>query len=305
MQRVIMTGGNGFIGSHLAANLVASGVEVHAIANENQQRLASLLPPRQIHVLGASPYEAADLVCRLQPDTIFHLAAVYAEPQTIDCIAGMVEGNLALGTALLFGASRCDRPAAFINTGTFWQFSETGAYAPNTVYAATKQAFQDILFFYEQKRFVSAVTLILYDTFGAGDTRAKLWASLLRQSPGASVPLSEGHQLLELVAIDDVVRAFTHAAHLLAAGHPLDPIYAIRSGRSVTLKQMVLDLNRRADLNLDLQWGANPYWEGQVFTPWQGPMLPGWAPEVDVLEEMLRLAALHRPQPEIPEVVPG
>ncbi len=294
MRRVILTGGNGFIGSHLVETLVAAGVEVHAVANANHQKLDTLLPTEQIHVIRQSPYAAAELVTRLQPDAIFHLAAVYEEPVSIQCIAEMVDGNLALGTALLFGASRCANPAVFVNTGTYWQFDVKGEYTPNTVYAATKQAFQDLLFFYERKGFVSAVTLILYDTFGPGDTRSKLWAHLLAQPRGTTIDLSEGLQGIELVAIEDVVRAFQQAAHLLHIGTPLEPVYCVRSQNRRTLKEMVEELNRRGEMQLTLQWGHKPYWEGQVLEPWLGPQLPGWSPRISVIDALVS-QALNRP----------
>ncbi len=305
MRRVILTGGNGFVGSHLVETLVAAGVEVHAVANANHQKLDTLLPPEQIHVIRQSPYAAAELVTRLEPDAIFHLAAVYEEPLSIQCVAEMVDGNLALGTALLFGASRCARPAIFVNTGTYWQFDVNGNYAPNTVYAATKQAFQDLLFFYERKGFVSAVTIILYDTFGRGDTRSKLWAHLLAQPPGTAVDLSEGRQGIELVAIEDVVDAFLQAARLLSTGTPLDPIYCVRSGKRGTLKDMVEELNHRGNMQLDLRWGHKPYWEGQVLDPWLGPQLPGWSPRVSVIDALVAQARSRSFLPAIPSTSQG
>ena len=305
MRRVILTGGNGFVGSHLVETLAAAGVEVHAVANANHQKLDTLLPPEQIHVIRQSPYAAADLVTRLEPDAIFHLAAVYEEPVSIQCVAEMVDGNLSLGTALLFGASRCARPAIFVNTGTYWQFDIEGNYAPNTVYAATKQAFQDLLFFYERKGFVSAITIILYDTFGRGDTRSKLWAYLLAQPPGAIVDLSEGRQGIELVAIEDVVEAFLQAARLLSAGTPLDPIYCVRSLSRGTLRDMVEELNRRGDMQLTLRWGHKPYWEGQVLDPWLGPQLPGWSPRVSVIDALVSQALARSFLPAVPSLSQG
>lgn len=290
MKRVIITGGNGFIGSHLVEVLVASGVEVHAVANANHQRLAALLPKHQIHVLRQGPYAAAELVIRLQPDAIFHLAAVYEEPVDIERVADMLDGNLALGMALLFGASKCMKPAIFVNTGTYWQFDTEGKYAPNTVYAATKQAFQNLLFFYERKGFVSAVTLILYDTFGPRDTRSKLWSYLLAQRPGTVIELSDGQQFVELVAIDDIVKAFLQAAHLLNQGAALEPIYSIRSGAQTTLRHMVEELNERAGLGLELRWGRKIPWEGQIIHPWQGLQLPGWKPVSSAIDGLVKLA---------------
>ena len=294
MRKAIVTGGNGFLGSHLIQSLTAGKVDVHAIANTNHQRLDALLPADRIHVLGENVHNSAALVTQIEPDAIFHLAAVYEEPESIQRIAAMFEGNLLLGAALLYGASQYRGKTVFVNTGTYWQFAEDGSYSPNTVYAATKQAFQDLLLFYEKRGSVAATTLILYDTFGEGDTRSKLWTTLIKTPRGERVALSSGEQRIELVHKDDIVRAFIHAADLLLSGHSLQPAYSLRSGERTTLKQLIVAFNERAGLGLTLDWGARQPWEGLVTHPWQGPMLPAWQPRVGVLNELTSMARRHR-----------
>ena|SRR5258705_8766734 len=117
---------------------------------------------------------AVDIVSRVQPDTIFHLAAVYAEPVSAKCVLSMIEGNLTLGVCMSFAASQMENKPVFINTGTYWQFDVDSAYSPNTLYAATKHAFQDVLHFYRHRLGIASVTLVLYDTFGETDTHPKL-----------------------------------------------------------------------------------------------------------------------------------
>ena len=302
MRRALLTGGNGFIGSALIAALRASGFEVHALAHRHRDKLEHLLPAPQIHLQGESPYSVAEVVTALEPEVIFHLAAVYAEPDWISGIASMIDGNIALGAGLLFGASHCKRRVSFVNTGTYWQFSQAGEYTPNTLYTATKQAFQDLLHYYEQKGLVSALTLVLYDTFGPGDDRNKLWTRLIRMGKGECIALSEGTQTIQLVHLEDVVRGFLQAAAWLKLGQPAKTTYALSARRSSTLREMVLDLNERAHLELELKWGQMPAWEGQVPQPWVGERLPGWEPQTDVLDAMISEALEFRAKQETCDV---
>jgi nucleoside-diphosphate-sugar epimerase len=290
MRKVVVSGGNGFIGSSLIRKLTAAGVEVHALVNDNHQRLGAMLPPDCIHVLKEGVGSAVEIVTRVQPDTIFHLAAVYAEPISAPSVLSMIDGNLTLGACLLFAATKCATPPIFINTGTYWQFDENSAYSPNTVYAATKQAFQDILHFYRSRQQLASVTLILYDTFGEGDTRPKLWHRLTSAEPGASFALSPGDQTIHLVHIDDTVSAFLRAAELLHDRQPLDAVYSVCSSTPATLRDLVEELNATGNLGLNLQWGKLPYWEGQVAQPWVGEQLPGWSAQTEVLAALLRMA---------------
>ncbi len=183
LPKVVVSGGNGYIGSSLISRLISRGTEVHAIVNENHQRLDTLLSPEYIHVLRDGIGSAVEIVTRVQPETIFHLAAVYAEPVSAENVLSMIDGNLTLGTCLLFAAAQCDRQPTFVNTGTYWQFDSSSRYSPNTLYAATKHAFQDLLAFYRQRFRIRSTSLILYDTFGETDTRPKLWRSLTTAPP--------------------------------------------------------------------------------------------------------------------------
>ena len=289
MQKIVITGGNGFVGSSLISRLLAEGVEIHALVNANHQRLDRILPRECIHVLEGDIGSAAELVSRLAPDCIFHLAAVYSEPVSPATVLKMIEGNLTLGACLLFAATHCSSKPVFVNTGTYWQFDETSAYAPNTLYAATKQAFQDLLVFYRMHMGVASVSLILYDTFGEHDTRPKLWRRLAMSPPGERIELSSGEQTIQLVHIDDIVSAFVSAADLLQQGTTLEPVYSVSAEQPHKLKDLVEAFNEQARLQLDLRWGALPYWEGQVSEPWIGKRLPGWEPNVQVLPALIEM----------------
>jgi nucleoside-diphosphate-sugar epimerase len=202
----------------------------------------------------------------------------------------MIDGNLTLGACLLFAATQCTSQPVFVNTGTYWQFDATSGYSPNTLYAATKHAFQDLLVFYRKRLGIRSVSLVLYDTFGEDDTRPKLWHRLTTLPCGGSVRLSPGDQTIHLIHIDDTIQAFLRAAELLHDDCPIDPIYCVSSPTPVALRDLVEELNAKGGLALDLQWGALPYWEGQVIEPWVGEILPGWTPQVQVMPALLRMA---------------
>jgi len=289
IKKAVITGGNGFVGSSLVARLVKMGVEVHALANENHQKLDALLPPNQIHELLTGAQSAAEVVLKVEPDSIFHLAAVYAEPTSVDSALSMIQGNFTLGTCLLHASTEIANRPVFVNTGTYWQFDEQGKYEPNTLYAATKQAFQDILVFYHRRMGVRSTSLALYDTFGPQDDRGKLWQKLTTSPTGSKISLSSGVQRLQLVHIDDVIDAFIHATQLLRTNSEVEEIYAVRGEEFLTLRDFVEEYNRRTGNGLTLGWGEHPAWEGQIFSPWRGNCLPGWTPALDPMNALLSM----------------
>jgi nucleoside-diphosphate-sugar epimerase len=282
IRKALITGGNGYIGSVLLRRLLRNGIEVHALANSNRERLDTLLPASQIHCANGDATFLQKLIVELQPDAIFHLASIHVEPTSFDEMMQMLETNVRVGTALLQGAAACERKPVFLNAGSYWQFTEEEKYSPKTFYAATKQAFHDLMLYFTRCQQVPSVTLILYDSFGRDDTRPKLWTKLLHAPAGSRFPLTEGRQYIELVHADDIASAFLHAADLLLSGSGISGTYAVRSEERITLREMLERWYRRAGLDLQFEWGAIPYWEGQVFHPWRGEILPGWYPEIDV-----------------------
>ncbi len=231
---------------------------------------------------------------QINPSTIFHLAAVFKEPESPTELEATIEGNLTLGVSLLFAASQQAKAPAFINAGTYWQFGDNSRPSPNCLYAATKRSFHEIMAYYREKYRIPAVTLILYDTFDAKDPRPKLWRRLVDASPGEDISLTKGEQTIHLIHVTDVGRAFLRAADLVHNDHSLEPMYSVHSFRPWKLRDLITEVNDRAQLDLTLNWGALPYREDQIFDPWVGKTLPGWEPRIDVLEALTDYAHMNR-----------
>ncbi len=284
VKRAIITGGNGFVGSAVIQALVHAGVEVHALVNDNYQRLTKLLPASNIHIIRDTPQEAVEVVLRVRPDALFHLASVYSEPDDVNGVTRMLSANVVLGACLLYGCTHLEPRPVFINTGTYWQRNSGGDYDPNTLYAATKQSFQDLVAFYHRKLGVRSLTLAIYDTFGEEDDRGKLWQRITEARPGTHFALSSGLQEIYLVHIEDTVSAFLTAAELLRSQEPVEEVYAVRPDQPVVLKTFVEELVRRSNTRLGLGWGELAFWSGQIEVPWRGPILPGWQPKRDPME---------------------
>jgi nucleoside-diphosphate-sugar epimerase len=140
-RRALITGATGFIGSHLARRLDASGWEVDAVLRSDSG--AERLPhAARVHRHDGTTEGMVALVAAAQPDVVFHLASLFiAEHKTAD-VTRLIESNLLLGTQLA-EAMRVHARTRLVNTGTVWQHYDDREYSPSSLYAATKQAFVD------------------------------------------------------------------------------------------------------------------------------------------------------------------
>src|SRR5690606_23561143 len=131
-------------------------------------------------------------------------------------------------------------------------------YSPVCLYAATKQAFESILAFYQETAQLGAITLTLFDTYGPEDRRSKLLPLLVRMKPDDEpLEMSPGEQKIDLVYIDDVIDAYLLAASMLLRGtvSGCGEQYAVGTGVPISLRELVAVYERISGWQLPIQWG--------------------------------------------------
>lgn len=286
LKCALVTGGSGYIGSRLVERLIADGWQVHVILrpSSSQNQLSRYGNRLVIHLHHGSTSHMLDIVAAAKPDVVFHLAAMSsAEHQATD-VEQMIVSNVLFSTQLVEGMVR-NGIRNLVNTETFWQHAEgSDAYDPVCLYAATKQAFHDILYYYVRSGSVQAISLVLFDTYGPEDPRIKLFNFLKRAAlENQSVDMTPGEQIVDMTHVDDVVAAYLQAAEkLLTENITKLATYAVSSGRRMTLKKLVELVIRETGISIHPNWGSKSYRANEVMIPWIGKPLPGWQPKIDL-----------------------
>jgi nucleoside-diphosphate-sugar epimerase len=310
-ERALVTGATGFVGSHVARALAASGAEVHALVRPGARldRVPDLVDVVTFHTVEAHAEQVAAVVADIGPDVTFHLATHFVAEHRPADIDALVESNIAAPTRLADALASGGRGVTFVNAGTAWQHVEGEPYRPKNLYAATKQAFDDVLRHYTERRQLRAVTLNLYDTYGPRDHRGKLLSALVGAlRSGEPLAMGSGEQLVDFVHVDDAAIAFLHAADV--ARDPDDgtvPTFAISSGAISSgaissgaissggpcrVRDVVELLGEVAGHPVPVRWGARPDRPGDMVTPWYaGAPLPGWRPTIGLREGLAALVA--------------
>jgi len=281
MNRALVTGATGFVGRHLTRHLLDAGWQVDVIVRRNSDR-TPLSSEVIVHEHAGSTESMLSILSLAQPDMVFHLASIFlSEHQPAD-IDRLIHSNILFGTQLVEAMIQTGA-MALVNTGTAWQHYEGRDYSPVNLYSATKQAFEDLLQYYVEAHGLRVITLKLHDTYGPDDPRPKL-INLLRRVAAEKQPvaMSQGEQLIDLVHVDDVARAFILAGERLMTNQTNShERYAVSSSQPIALRALVNRVEHVLGYSLSIEWGGRPYRNREVMKTWQGlPLMPGWEPSV-------------------------
>lgn len=116
-MKILVTGGAGFIGSHVCDEFVGKGHEVVALDNLSSGRKENLDPRVRLAALDIRSAEAAALIASERPDVICHLAAQMDVRRSVDDPRFDAESNI-LGMLNLLEAARKAQVKKFIFSST-------------------------------------------------------------------------------------------------------------------------------------------------------------------------------------------
>ena len=292
-MKAVVTGITGFICSHLAEHLLNEGHELHAIVrksskiNELSENLQNNV---KFHVYDEN-HSIMDLMCKDgKPDIIYHLASLYLPSHGYEDIENLIESNITFGTEIL-DAMRVNDITNFVNTGSFAQHYKDEEYSPVNLYSATKQCFEDILKLYIEVYNIKVISLHLFDTYGSGDKRRKIF-NLFKEigESGETLAMSPGEQLINMTHVDDVVDAFMLAGKYLYEGkYEFCGTYGVSSSNPLKLRDLATIFEKVSGKKLNIEWGGRPYREREIMIPWTSyKTLPGWQPKIS-LEEGIKI----------------
>jgi len=271
-RRALVTGATGFIGHHLAARLVADGWHVTALQRAASSSSAACVELRNLGV-EIAPFESGADVQRLArtstPDAVFHLATHYLKEHAPEDVPALIDANVSFGTHLLEGLR--GSAATVVSAMSYFQFTE-GTPTPMSLYSATKQAFLDICEYYRTVDGADIRQVVLFDTFGQGDTRNKLMPHLLGAlSEGRQVRLGPSRQPINLLYIDDVVSG------LLAAAEPQPThMLALRAPEPATVGEVVKTLGEVAGIEVDCVFNEDGTVNDALLHAGEWPAPQGW-----------------------------
>ena len=243
----LVTGGAGFIGSHLVDRLVATDWRVRVLDNLSIGLRENVASDAEFILGDITDPAACERACH-DVDTVFHLAANVTIRGSIDAFYHDANVNI-LGTLALIQAASATRARRFILASSMAVYAdplrpaaldESSPTGPETPYGISKLAAERYTLLLAPQAGIEPVVLRLFNTFGPRQTYTPYVGvvtifvrNILSNTP--SIILGDGLQLRDFVSVQDVAAAFALAADApRAAGHVVN----IGSGVGITVNEV-------------------------------------------------------------------
>ncbi|MGG1880073.1 NAD-dependent epimerase/dehydratase family protein [Paenibacillus cisolokensis] len=218
-MKMVVTGGAGFIGSHLVDGLVARGCEVHVIDNLTTGDPGRPHSEAILHVADVNSQQTTDYLALLKPDVVFHLAAQADVQRSIADPYEDADTNV-LGTINILEACRKSkiRKIVFASTSGVYgdlekeQLTEDDPLSPISYYALSKMVGEQYIRLYS-RYFGLEYTILRYgNVYGPGQTAkgeggvVAVFGDRLKRSEPFTV-YGDGNQTRDFIFVKDVVEA--------------------------------------------------------------------------------------------------
>lgn len=250
-KKVVVTGGAGFIGTHLTQLLVASGYEVHVVDTLVGTLLRDVQPPAILHIVDIRDRDKLDALFEGlgHVDGVFHAAALPSVPYSIENPREShdvnVNGSLTLlgvakkhGVGKVIFSSSC---AIYGNTEVLPSHEETPP-MPLSPYALQKQVGEQYCSLYTRLYGLPTVVLRYFNVYGPGADPYGPYASAIGRfielrKKGESLTITgDGEQTRDMVHVRDIARANLLALEKATVGR--GEVINIGSGYQVTVNDM-------------------------------------------------------------------
>lgn len=233
-MKIVVTGGAGFIGSHLVDELVEQGHEVAVVDNLSTGYESQVNQSVNFFEIDITNYASLRYVMRLfKPEAVFNLAAIARTPWCFEqpLLASMVNGH---GTVCVLEAARQAEVTRVVLA------SSNVIYAAHTPYRATKEHVNDWAKVYRESYKQSVQSLVFSNVYGPRQSEEgpspNVFASLRKskREKGYLEITGDGEQSRDFTHVKDIVKGLIKTMKAGVSGDPID----LCTGKNWTLNQV-------------------------------------------------------------------
>lgn len=261
MEKAIVTGANGFVGSAVIRELIKNDVEVLALCHKIPEKkvISELITYKEFEL--SKIEELKDIVTNDYYDTFYHFAWAGVSVSQRTNVKIQLQNTQWTIDALNFAKSiGCKR---FIGVGSIMEhetiracYTDGNKPGLGYIYGSAKMAAHTIAASIAANIGIDLIWAEITNAYGAGEISSRLINTTIRKIINKENPqFTSGTQNYDFVYIDDVARAF----YLIGKNGKPFHSYLIGSGNAKPLKEFLLEMKESIAKDVDFIFGDVPF----------------------------------------------
>lgn len=261
-MKILITGGAGFIGSHLTDKLIKTGHKVVVIDNLSTGRKENLNPKAKFYKIDICSPKISQIFKKEKPEAVFHYAAQANVRKSVESPIKDAKINI-LGALNILESSQKYKVKKIIFASTVGVYGETNIIPtpetyfeqPLSPYGIAKLAVEKYLNYYYKVFELPFVSLRLANVYGPRQNNkgeAGVVAVFYNKLLAGEQPIinGNGRQTRDYVFVDDVVEA-----NLLALQKNKVGIFNVGAGKETSVNEIFQKIKKAIKSNLKATYG--------------------------------------------------
>lgn len=261
MEKILITGATGFLGSYLCKKFHQEGYSVAIIKrlSSDTWRINSIMQFLEVYTLG--DLTVSEIIAQARPQHIIHTVCDYGRKGS--SLKTLIQTNISFGIDILEAGLQYEAET-FINTDTLLPININN-------YSLSKNQFRQWL---ERKSDrIDIINLKIEHMYGPLDDDNKFvhWLiNQIRNKEISAIPLTSGIQERDFIYIDDVVNAFFITLKNKVKGYQS---FDVGTGKFIQVKTFInelvsqINIQEGHDVSGKLQFGLLAYRKNEVMSP--------------------------------------
>ncbi len=291
-MNVLITGGNGFLGSALAYDFLNNAHKVYLLIRKNSDTSSIKEKIEKFKIYRyQDDLDIVNFVVAARPDVVIHTACCYGRKG--ESSLEIYDTNFRYGQTILNALINLNKDVVFLNSAT--------SLPPKlNLYSLSKFQFSEYAKIVSQTSLgkVKFIDIILQHMYGPNDDKSKFISHVINACKlnESSLALTKGEQLRDFVYIDDVVDAYAFIVKNLNNLINIDEV-EVGSGCVISIKELVMKIHEITKSITILNFGTLSYRKDEIMYSKAnlGNLNSiGWKPKYDIISGIEKTIKLEK-----------